>query len=327
MAIAQLQSAEAAKFVDALEFSASGTTLTVTASLPGDSLVEIAKQRTPQLAGMRLPAPPTMRGAHRASAQMCMYHIVAMHSANERYYFDAGEWPTKIDQLIKYAPDSPNFCEAHQMHYTIDPDTHRVTETDSLDEAADPVSLAADSTASSTTTPSVTDSPRGAFEHVAFAARDGDVGRLLDGFTEAGKAEIAADLTGGAEEAVALHSHQLPEVAREFRQLQTEKSPAHQERTSEPPTRTELDYLLSIASFMKNHRIEFSSLAGIYEPCVLGDIVSEDKWAVGRVTYDKDGVVRGTTLGFVRDAGNWRICTLSEIPTEVCERLLAGLEG
>lgn len=314
LALAKLQGPQAASFVDALEFSVSGTTLSVAASIPGESLVQAAKQSAPQLAGMQLPTVPRIRGAQNASAQMCAHHMAAMNAAIERYYFDVGEWPTAIDQLTKYAPESPHFCAAHQMHYAIDPGTHRITETpNAVAETSNTLDL------------EPAESPRRAFENVTLAAQAGDVGQLLDGFTEAGRSDIAADLVASAEQAVALQVHQSPEVAKLFRKLQTEQSPEFQTESSDAPTLTALAYLTNVAKFMDEHGIEFTSLGAIYEPCVLGDVVTENNWAIGRVTYDKDGVVSETTLGFLRDSGNWRICVMSEIPDEALRRLEEGL--
>ena len=341
LAMAKLQSPEVAKVIDSLEFSAAGATLQVTATIPGAPLVQMAQAKATELAtrlASRTPVPARKRPGTgpigQASVAKCQHDLAMLNSAVERYYFDEGTWPTKVQELEPYVSgEVPTTCPAHGLHYTIDPTTHRVSESHrnvaTADAAATVVNLSAGVSASTpaagpatTAVPATT--PALAFQGVANAARVGDLRRVLEGFTPAGQEAIAADLAARASEDIAVSSSTNPEIATAFLEIQQTLSPDFQE--SDGPSRSQLVYLNRIADFLDNHHVEFSGLADIYGPCSLGKVAIEDQFALAVVSFENGDDIRAATVSFLKNGPNWQICVFTEMPREVMETLQTRLE-
>ncbi len=326
--MAKQQSAEATQLLESLEFSSSGTTLVVSAAIPGAPLVDLARGQANQLAA-QFQATPALRLPQQASqpsaAQaVCRHNMARLNAAIEMYKGTTGEWPSSIEDLAQeLGSDYPQFCDTHQVAYAIDPKTHRVLESTRPALAG---SAAGDLTGSvpdpATAGPLLADSPQQLFAAVARAANDGELEVLLSGFTAAGQRAIASDLTESALQDIALGAHQSPEITEEFHELQKSQSPefrsAEDHSTDE---RTDLKFLYSVSSFMQRHGIKFASLAEMYAPCAIQEVIIEDTWAIGNVRYDKDDLVREVILGFKRTEGRWQICVLEEIPSDILARL------
>jgi hypothetical protein len=267
-----------------------------------------------------------------------------MNAAIERYYFDQGIWPTEIDQLAKFLPDVPQACDAHASEYAIDSKTHRVVEVNVLQQAIDASKQAAAAARKAERVLAVAEragegnpqpavplpnptTPRLAFEFVAKAAKNGEIGRVLDGFTELGQREIAGDLVDCALQDIAVGTHGSPDMSSEFQELKSSKAPGLRGSDVAAFKQGQLSYLRSIGRFMRQHRIHFAGLAKVYEPCEVGEIAAEQKWAVGTIRYSKTEVVREVILGFANSGGKWTICMLDEIPTAIREQLEDQLNG
>lgn len=336
--MAKMKSAEAASAIESLEFSTSGTTLTVSVTIPGPPLLAMAKEKAKSSSGqlvtgaVPVSAPGTsLRVPHSTSAgeAACKMNLAEMNAAIERYYFEFGSWPTDLDALAKQLSlNFPRSCRLHGKHYAIDADSHKAIETISVPTpkasiSTSPATAETEQHSSDLLGPAA--SPREAFDWLLQAATEGDALRLLDCFTVQGQLDIVQDLTDSAVKDIATRTYETPSLAEAFQAIKA-KAPHPAGATESLDQQADLRYLRAVAAFMQEHRIEFSELAKMYGPCELGAVVVDGDWAVGDVKHDNDGVVTKITLGFA-DQGGWHVCSSSELPAatfkELKKRLVA----
>ena len=77
--------------------------------------------------------PRISQSAESARISACRTNVDLINSQIELYYANKGEWPEKLDDVVKdpeYFPDGPPACPVDETAYSYDDKTHHVAEHD-----------------------------------------------------------------------------------------------------------------------------------------------------------------------------------------------------